>query len=86
MPGSVVQMITRKIIPMMTLRMLLENRERMKFRRLQRACWKSKLYRNKEGERILEFCAAINITVRKALFRKWVRHLVFYESGPSKTW
>ena len=41
--------------------------------------------RSKEVERILEFCAAMNMTVRNTLFQKWASYLIFYESGPSKT-
>ena len=39
--------------------------------------------RNKEGERILEFCASMKMTVRNALFKKRTSYLVTYESGPS---
>ena len=31
---------------------------------------------------ILEFCATIKMTVRNKVFKKWVSHLVTYESGP----
>lgn len=41
--------------------------------------------RSKEGERILKFCAAMNMTVRNTLFQKRASHLVNNESGPSKT-
>ena len=34
--------------------------------------------RNKEGEGILEFCAAMNITVGNTLFKKSASHLVTY--------
>ena len=41
--------------------------------------------RNKEGERILEYCAAMNITVGNKLFKKRASQTATYESGPSKT-
>ena len=37
--------------------------------------------RNREGQRILEICVAINMTVRKILFKKRLSHQVNYESG-----
>ena len=39
--------------------------------------------RNKKGERILEFCAGMNITVRNIPFKNV--HVVTYEPDPSKT-
>ena len=36
---------------------------------------------NKEGERILEICAAINIAVRNTLFKKMLSLQVTNESG-----
>ena len=41
--------------------------------------------RNKLGERVLEFCATMNITVGNTLFKKKTSHLVTYESVSSKT-
>ena len=41
--------------------------------------------KNKEGGRILEFCAAKNMTVGNSIFKKKVSDLVTQESGPSKT-
>ena len=38
-----------------------------------------------EGERILEFCAAMNLTVGNTLFKKRASYLFTYEFGPSKT-
>lgn len=38
--------------------------------------------RGKEGERIFEFCAAMNITVGNILFKKRASLLIIYESGP----
>ena len=40
---------------------------------------------NRKGGKILEFCAAMNMTVGTTLFKKRENHLVTYESGPSKT-
>ena len=41
--------------------------------------------RNNEREQILDFCAAINITMRNSFLKKKESHLVPYESGLSKT-
>ena len=41
--------------------------------------------RNKEGERILEFCAAMDMIVANTFFKKRDSHLVTYESGSAKT-
>ena len=41
--------------------------------------------RKKQGEKILEFCAAMNVTVGNTLSKNRESHLVIYESGPSKT-
>ena len=40
---------------------------------------------SKKGERILEFCATMNMVLGNTLFKKRVSHLVTYESGISKT-
>ena len=40
---------------------------------------------NKEGERILDFCAAFNMFVGNTYFKKKDSHLVTYESGSAKT-
>ena len=40
--------------------------------------------RNKERERVLEICAAMNITVGNTLFKKRASHLVAYEYGSSQ--
>lgn len=39
---------------------------------------------NKGGERILEFCAVMNMTVRNLLFKERLTHLATYELGSSK--
>ena len=36
----------------------------------------------RKGGRILEFCAAMNITVGNILFKKRASLLIIYESGP----
>lgn len=41
--------------------------------------------RNKLEERVLEFCANMNITVGNTLFKKRTGHLVIYESVSLKT-
>ena len=41
--------------------------------------------RNNEEERILEFCAAMNMKIGNTIFQKRSSHLITYESGPSKT-
>ena len=41
--------------------------------------------RNNEEERILEFCAAMNMKIGNTIFKKRSSHLITYESGPSKT-
>ena len=41
--------------------------------------------RNKGEERILEFCAAMNMIVWNTLFGIKASHLTTYEFGPSKT-
>ena len=41
--------------------------------------------RNKEEERLLEFCAAMNMIVWNTLFGIKASHLTTYEFGPSKT-
>ena len=41
--------------------------------------------RNKEGEKILEFCVNMNMAIGNTLFKKRVINLVTYEFGPSKT-
>ena len=41
--------------------------------------------RNKERERIIEFCAAINISVENTLSKKRASHLVTYESCQLKS-
>ena len=43
--------------------------------------------KNNEGERILEFCAAVNTVVENTIFKlkKRASHLVTYVPGPSKT-
>ena len=38
--------------------------------------------RSKQGERILEFCAAMNMAVGNTLFKKRASCLVSYERGP----
>ena len=40
--------------------------------------------RNKENERIIEFCAAMNMTLGNTLFKKSASHIVSYEPGISK--
>ena len=41
--------------------------------------------KNKEGERILEFCAALNLFVGNTYFKKKDSHLVTFESGLART-
>lgn len=41
--------------------------------------------RNKRKERILEFCAAMNLTIGKKLFKKRAIHVATYGFNPSKT-
>ena len=41
--------------------------------------------RNNEEERILEFCAAMNMKIGNTIYKKRSSHLITYESGPSKT-
>ena len=36
----------------------------------------------RKGGRILEFCAAMNMTVGNILFKKRASQLIIYESGP----
>ena len=40
---------------------------------------------NKEGERNLEFCSAMNMTIGYALFKQRTGNLVTYESSTSNT-
>ena len=40
---------------------------------------------NKEGKGVLEFCAAMDLTVGNALFKKTVSHLAPYGSASSRT-
>ena len=40
--------------------------------------------RSKEGEKILKFCVAMNMTVGNTLVKNSANHLVSYESGASK--
>ena len=39
---------------------------------------------NKEGESILDFCAAMSMNVGNKLFQKRTSHQVTFEPGPSK--
>ena len=41
--------------------------------------------RKRKGERILEFCANMNMTLESTLFKKRASPLITYRSGPSKT-
>ena len=41
--------------------------------------------RNREGERILDFCAALNMFVGNTYFKKKESHLVTFESGSART-
>ena len=42
--------------------------------------------RNKRKERILEFCAAMNLTIGKTLSKKRASHVATYGFDPSKTY